>query len=206
MFSGIVEATSKIVRTQENQGTVVLTISRPQDFNDLLPGHSVCVNGVCLTVEKLSEGEMEFSLAKETLRITGWTSSNLNGQEVNLERSLQFGDRVHGHMVTGHVETVAEVLKKEIFGLSTVITFNLPNKIKKYLVQKGSVAINGVSLTVNNVDKGEFSVCLIPETVKRTNLGSLEVGSVVNIEADHFMKMWEHLLMEHKNLGNTPHA
>ncbi len=195
MFSGIVEATGKITQLKHNPGTVLISITRPAEFNDLLPGHSICVNGVCLTVEKFDQHNMEFSLAAETLKVTGWNPENLMGLQVNLERSLQFGGRVHGHLVTGHVENIILIKSIDDLGGSRIITFELPKTSFKFVVPKGSVAINGVSLTVNDVDEDQFSVCLIPETLKRTNLGQLKAGDKVCFESDYMIravgKLWQ---------------
>lgn len=195
MFSGIVEATGKITNVKNNPGTTLISITRPENFNDLLPGHSVCVNGICLTIENLYDREMEFSLAAETLKVTEWGTNDLLGKFVNLERSLQFGGRVHGHLVTGHVESLTKILKVEDLGGSRVIYFSLPVVDSKYIIAKGSVAINGVSLTVNDVDAESFSVCLIPETLKRTNLGQLQVNDRVCLETDYLIrsvgKIWQ---------------
>jgi riboflavin synthase len=195
VFSGVIEATGKIAHLKKNPGTVLISVTRPQSFNDLKLGDSVCVNGVCLTVEKFDESLMEFSLGVETLKITGWDESNLLGKDVNLERSLVFGARVHGHLVTGHVEDLITVTGVEDMGGSRVITFALPAERFRFVVPKGSVAINGVSLTVNDVEENSFSVCLIPETLKRTNLGALAVSDKVCLETDYMIravgKLWQ---------------
>ncbi len=195
MFSGVVEATGKITHLKKNIGTILISVSRPNSFDDIKLGDSVCLNGVCLTVEKFNDDSMDFSLGNETLKVTGWDEDNLLGTDVNLERSLVFGDRVHGHLVTGHVEILIDVMNVEDIGGSRVIYFELPKDKFKFVVPKGSVAINGVSLTVNDVEENLFSVCLIPETLRRTNLGSLSVGDRVCLETDYMIravgKLWQ---------------
>lgn len=195
MFSGVVEATGKITHLKKNVGTILISVTRPNNFSDIKLGDSVCLNGVCLTVEKFNNDLMEFSLGNETLKVTGWDDESLLGTNVNLERSLVFGERVHGHLVTGHVETLIDVMNVANMGGSKVIYFELPKDKFKFVVPKGSVAINGVSLTVNDVEENLFSVCLIPETLRRTNLGSLSVGDKVCLETDYMIravgKLWQ---------------
>lgn len=193
MFSGIVEAKGKVLRTQKTPATIVISVNRPQNFNDLQPGHSVCVNGICLTVENFNDLEMQFALGPETIQVTGWDENQLLGYELNLERSLQFGDRLHGHIVTGHVDARVVVKSKKIIGDTVEFRFTYSPEIRKYLVPKGSVTINGVSLTINSVTEEEFSVCIIPETIKQTNLNALSVGDKVNFESDYLIRVWENL-------------
>ncbi|OQW52118.1 MAG: hypothetical protein A4S09_08890 [Proteobacteria bacterium SG_bin7] len=195
MFSGVVEATGKITHLKKNLGTIQISVVRPNSFSDIKLGDSICLNGVCLTVEKFDGHSMEFSLGDETLNVTGWDEDSLLGFDVNLERSLVFGDRVHGHLVTGHVECLIDVISVTDLGGSRVIYFELPKDKFKFVVPKGSVAINGVSLTVNDVEESLFSVCLIPETLRRTNLGTLSVGNKVCLETDYMIravgKLWQ---------------
>src|SRR4051812_1007571 len=106
MFSGIVEAQSRILKAEQDQNLVRITVEKPTDFNDLNAGDSIATSGVCLTVERFDEKTIQFALGAETLQVTGWTAEKLKGLQVNLERSLRFGDRVHGHVVSGHVDAV----------------------------------------------------------------------------------------------------
>jgi riboflavin synthase len=198
MFAGIIEAQSRVLEfkaqvpsNSQQLNLAQITIEKPTDFDDVATGDSIAVNGVCLTVENknpTTDQTLNFSLGKETLGITGWSAETLLKKTVNLERSLKFGDRVHGHFVSGHVDAQGTVVSVSGEG-SVNIEVQIPILLKRLVYKKGSIAINGVSLTVNAVsDSGIISVCLIPETLKRTNLAALKVGDKVNIEIDQFAR------------------
>ncbi len=184
MFSGIIEAKSKVLSAQRRSGSVVIEVEKPKEFDDLAEGQSIANDGVCLTIEVFDSKSMRFALAAETLHITGWNPELLTGYEMNLERSIRFGDRVHGHFVTGHVD--ARVLVDEISdeGESRWIWVRFPERLAPMIWKKGSVALNGVSLTINDVQDLRFSVCLIRETLNRTNLSKLKPGDPINLEVD----------------------
>ena len=184
MFSGIVETQSRVVAARRDRELVLIDVERPQDFNDIKIGDSIATSGVCLTVEKFDAKTMTFALGAETLKITGWSDKTLNGAQVNLERSLRLGDRIHGHMVSGHVDATGEVVAIEDLGGSTRVDVRAPASLQGYVWKKGSWAINGVSLTINDVQDGVVSQTLIPETLRRTNLAKLKVGDRVNLEID----------------------
>lgn len=198
MFSGIVETQTQVLDAQKEGGLVRILVARPPEFDDLRVGDSVCVNGVCLTVEKFGERTMLFALGEETLKITGWDHENLPKTFVNVERSLKLGDRIHGHMVSGHVDAVGEVVSAQDAGGSRIIEIRVPNELKPFVWKKGSLAVNGVSLTVNDIKDGVVSLCLIPETLTRTNLSSLQAGMRVNLEADMLARGLVHALKELK--------
>lgn len=187
MFTGIIEATQKIIDIQEKDQAFTIHIAKPISFDDLQIGDSIAVNGVCLTVEDFSS-HLVFTLGFETLKIMGWTRSNLLGQTVNLERSLCFGDRIHGHLVSGHADGTTALLKRDKAGECLILDFKIPTDFRPFLWKKGSIAINGVSLTLNEVNADSFSVCLIPETLKKTNLEIVQIGERVSFECDYFMK------------------
>ncbi len=188
MFTGIVEFQAEIVSVSEIQQNLRICVTRPPQFYDIKTGDSIAVDGVCLTVESHDEKQITFCLAPETLLITQWNKNKILNKKINLERSLRFGDRVHGHLVTGHVEGLAQLTGKEVQGESQILTFEAPYRGAGFLKQKGSVAINGVSLTINEVNGRKFQVCIIPETLKQTNLSSLKLGETVNFEADYLVK------------------
>lgn len=194
MFSGIVEAQSYIIKTEEDgiadHKVIRIFISRPDHFNDLKIGDSVCVNGICLTLEKFDSEKMQFCLGQETLNILSSTFQNWMNRKINLERSLKFGDRVHGHLVTGHVDAVASVIASAQDGDCWQMQVQIPSDLRKYFWKKGSVCLNGVSLTVNEVVDNRISVCLIPETIKSTNLSSFSTGQFINVEADYLAKAY----------------
>ncbi len=184
MFSGIIECTSAIIKVRAEGELIHLTIRKPLFFDDLSVGDSVSVNGVCLTVEKFDDSAMEFSLGPETLQITGWNLDNLAHRTVNLERALAVNSRLHGHWVTGHIDEVCQVLETKKVDESLYIRASLSENTHKYVWKKGSVTLNGVSLTVNEVTEDWFSVWLIPETLKVTNLGKVQDKTVLNLEYD----------------------
>lgn len=188
MFSGIVEAVSEIQSSQELVNAYRIQVNKPTHFNDLHLGDSIAVDGVCLTVEAFDEKQMTFALAAETIRVLNWNPTSWIGKQVNLERSLRFGDRIHGHLVTGHVDSLAEVTRAELQGESFFLDVKVASSVLPYVWKKGSITINGVSLTVNELKGSVVEVCLIPETLKRTNLGALKVGQVVNIEPDYMAR------------------
>jgi len=184
MFSGIVEAQVPLKRLKERAQILELRLERPRNFNDLKAGDSIAVNGVCLTVEDLTTDEIAFAVAAETLQVTGWSMEKLGKQSFNLERSISLGDRIHGHLVAGHVDGIGRVVDKVTRGESTELLIAFDEAMRPFLWRKGSVAVNGVSLTINEVEGGKFRICLIPETLRRTNLGALLAGDTVNLEAD----------------------
>jgi riboflavin synthase len=188
MFSGIVEAVSEIVSSQELQNAYRIQVQKPAEFQDLHLGDSVAVDGVCLTVEAFDEKNITFALAAETIRILRWNPSAWLGKKINLERSLRFGDRIHGHLVAGHVDSLGEVTLAQQDGESFFLDVKVAPTVLPYVWKKGSITMNGVSLTVNEIKNAVISVCLIPETLKRTNLGLLTPGQFVNIEPDYMAR------------------
>ena len=184
MFAGIVEAESPVLSVRARDQVLELEVARPTEFNDLKTGDSVAVDGVCLTIENVGDSAIVFALAPETLKITAWNETRLRRASVNLERSLKFGERLHGHLVSGHVDAQGEVILADDSGEARWLDIRLPIQMRPYVWPKGSIAVNGVSLTVNEVKDEHFSTCLIPETMKRTNLSKLQVGDLVNLEVD----------------------
>ena len=184
MFSGIVETQARVLKAQADRGLIFIDVERPLDFNDIKIGDSICHNGVCLTVESFDAGKMTFALGAETLKVTGWNVENLTDARLNLERSLSLGDRIHGHMVSGHVDGVGEVVSVQDLGGSVQVDVRAPKHLLRSVWKKGGWAVNGVSLTVNDIQGDVVSQCLIPETLRRTNLGQIQVGAKVNLEID----------------------
>lgn len=182
MFTGIIEAVGNVVSVESSGSNLDVGIESGIS-NELKIDQSVSHNGVCLTVVKV-DGDIHYAnIIDETLK-----RSNLgvlrSGDLINLERSLRLSDRLDGHLVQGHVDTVAEVTSVEPMEGSSIISFELKESNKQVLVDKGSISINGVSLTVVNPSNERFSVALIPYTMEHTNLGILQKGDLVNIEFD----------------------
>lgn len=190
MFSGIVEATAEVLFVDQRENLVEVQLSRPAHFDDLQNGDSIACNGVCLTVENFNDRTIQFALANETLSLLKIEANRLKGQKWNLERSLRFGDRVHGHLVTGHIEALGEIVRSEALGESWLLDVKVPQNLSWAIWNKGSLAVHGVSLTVNQFENSTVGLCLIPETMKRTNLGDLKPGDLVNIETDYLAKAY----------------
>ena len=188
MFSGIVESVMPIISSEELVNAYRIKIKKPSDFNDINLGDSIACDGVCLTVEAFDEQQITFALAAETIKVLEWNPNSWLGKKVNLERSLRFGDRIHGHLVTGHVDSLGTVTRAELDGESFFLDVKVQDSIWPFVWKKGSVTLNGVSLTVNEIKDNTVSVCLIPETIKRTNLGELKAGSRVNVEPDYMAR------------------
>ncbi|MCA9393220.1 MAG: riboflavin synthase [Candidatus Omnitrophica bacterium] len=183
MFTGIVEETGTVRRLEERPNLAVLSVEAGKVFVDTELGASIAVDGVCLTVTGHDGSGLTFDVMWETLRAT--TLGKLKaGDRVNLERAVRADGRLDGHIVSGHVDRI-ETLKERVTRENYLeLRFSLDNSIARYLAPKGSVTVNGVSLTVGEVSVGEFSVYIIPATEKHTNLGALPEGHPVNIEVD----------------------
>jgi riboflavin synthase len=182
VFTGIVEELGEVVEVAA--GPVArLTVRGPLVSGDARPGDSIAVNGVCLTVVSVDGGYFSVDVMKETFDRSALGGLSA-GDPVNLERAATLATRLGGHLVQGHVDAVGEVLSHRNEGDSLVVTFSLPADLRAFFIEKGSVAIDGISLTVNSVGVDRFSVQLIPETQERTTLRAKAVGERVNLEAD----------------------
>lgn len=184
MFTGIVEDLGAVKGIKRKSKEVVFTFKVGNiNLNEVGLGDSIAVNGTCLTVTALSKHTFSVDASHETLAKTNLGKLKV-GKSVNLERALKVGDKLGGHIVNGHVDGVGEVVSKRKQGESVEIKFSVPKELSKYIVEKGSVAIDGVSLTVNIVEGREFVVNIIPYTQEATTFGGLRKGGFVNIECD----------------------
>jgi len=183
MFSGIIKHTGKIKKIYKNNNNCIIEICSKIKFLKHETGSSVSCSGVCLTLERSKGNISRFFISKETLCRTNFKFIK-NGDTVNLEKSLKFGDRISGHFVQGHVDTTSTIKKIKLLGKAHFVDLKLEKKFKKYLIQKGSIAINGVSLTISKILKDGFQLVLIPHTLKLSNLIHLKNESVVNVEFD----------------------
>ena len=183
MFTGIIQDVGEIVRVIPEGPQRRITVRTALDTGGWRLGDSVAVDGCCLTVTGMAEGAFEAVLSPETLAVTVFGEARA-GRRVNLEPALRVGDALGGHIVTGHVDGVATLEEAREAGEHRVLGFRAPEALARYLVRKGSVAVNGASLTVNDVDGARFSVNLIPHTLAHTNLGALRPGDAVNLETD----------------------
>ena len=184
MFSGIVECFQPVREVKDLGGSFLIKVQRPQDFDDIKVGDSIALNGVCLTVENFDQEQISFVVGVETLKVTGWNPTALSKKPFNLERSLKVSDRMHGHWVLGHVDTVSNIVARNEQSSCLILRVAMNKNMAPYIWSKGSVALNGVSLTINDVGPDFFEVCLIPETLKRTNLKNLNVGDSITLEWD----------------------
>ncbi|MES3037791.1 MAG: riboflavin synthase [Bdellovibrionota bacterium] len=188
MFSGIVEVSVPLLEKSDGPHEISIFIQRPPEFTDIKIGDSISVNGVCLTVEKFDDKKIKFTLGRETLKIIGPAENTFWTRPLNVERSLQIGQRLHGHFVLGHVDAVTKVLAVDNKTASWVIRLSIPDGYRPYVWKKGSITLNGVSLTVNDVEDQALEVCLIPETLSRTNLQFLKPGDTLTFEVDFFAR------------------
>jgi len=186
MFTGIVEGigkVEKISKTTKNRSAVQMTVDLGKHAKGLKIGQSVAINGVCLTVTKLGKSKCIFEMIEETTKKTDL--GNLSkGSIVNIERSLKAGDRLEGHFVLGHVDGVGIIKKFERKPKEVQVWFEVPKNLSRYIVKKGSIAVDGISLTVTDIKNSLASVCLIPHTIDVTNFKTKNVGDKVNIETD----------------------
>ena len=187
MFSGIISHTGKVKSILKKNNNCILKIYTSMDFKNNEIGSSISCSGACLTLENFNNKIAQFYLTKETLNKTIFRNIKV-GDTINLEKSLKFGKRISGHFVQGHIDITSKVLKIKKIGKSWIIIFQLPKKYKKYLVYKGSVAINGVSLTLSKIFKNSFEISIIPHTLKLTNLVTLKEKNTVNVEFDILSK------------------
>lgn len=193
MFTGIVQAKGRVRSTQERAGDLELVIdSDGLDWSAIETGESIAVSGCCLTVTRLADSGFAADVSRETLALTTlgrWSA----GRQVNLERAVLAGQPLGGHYVTGHVDCVGEVISCREDARSLRVEFGLPPELAKYVARKGSIAVDGVSLTVNDVAGARFSVNLVPHTLEVTTLQDCRPGVLVNIEIDIIARYVERL-------------
>lgn len=192
MFTGIIEAVGTLAGYEPSgEGARVLVEAGGLDLSDVAIGDSIAVDGCCLTVVRRDATGFEMDVSRETLDCT---AGFVRGARLNLEKAVRAGDRLGGHLVTGHVDGVGQVLSVEAVADNRRVTFRVPPGLSRYVARKGSVTVNGVSLTVNAVAGDTFDVNLIPHTLAVTNLGALAAGSRVNIEVDLIARYVERML------------
>ena len=193
MFTGIVEAVGSVREIKPSEKGISLEISIPKIYDDIKAGDSIAVEGVCLTAKVVNVDDFVADVSAETISRTSLGRLR-TGDKVNLERALRLSDRLGGHIVTGHIDGTARLQTKVKEGESVKLSFALGKDLLRYLINKGSIAIDGISLTVNEVDSGSFSVNIIPHTAEKTTLLDKRVGDEANIEVDVIGKYVERLL------------
>jgi|LGOV01.1.fsa_nt_gb riboflavin synthase len=194
MFTGLIEDVGTVRSLRQSSGGARLEISTQLPLSEVDLGDSIAVNGICLTVVELGSGSFVADVSPETL-----SSSSLAqlspASSVNLERALRLSDRLGGHLVSGHVDDIAEVISRQNDGNATLFTFRAAENTLRYVVEKGSITIDGVSLTVNLVTQETFSVSIIPHSLVKTTLNNIKIGCKVNIETDIIARYVEKLMM-----------
>jgi len=197
MFTGIIQDVGCISSIRHEQAQAHFSISTSLNTSPWHLGDSIAVDGCCLTATAIGSDSFDVTLSLETLGLTVFADAN-KGRRVNLEPALRMGDALGGHMVSGHVDGLGSLEGLEQIGEHRGMRFSLPQNLLRYVVHKGSVAVNGVSLTVNEADDRGFTVNLIPHTLANTNLGDLKAGDVVNIETDLLGRYVERLMTQHE--------
>jgi len=187
MFNGIIYNTGFVEKLKRAENSLEIVLKTKMLFKKDEIGSSICCNGVCLTATKINKNLITFYLSKETINKTNFQYIK-KLDLLNIEKSLSYGSKISGHYVQGHVDTRAKVIKIVIEDKTWIVAFLLDNIYKKYLIKKGSIAINGVSLTISNIKKNQFEINIIPHTLKQTNLLKLKKNDYVNIEFDIFSK------------------
>ena len=189
MFTGIVEEVGSVISISSNG----MTVGAEKVMSDLKLGDSIAVNGACLTAVSLAANEFSVDLSPETMRRTSLGDLSAGGS-VNLERALSASDRMGGHIVQGHVDGTGRITSTKEEGDSIIFRVRVPSKLMPYIVEKGFIAVDGISLTVVKVGTSSFTLAVIPYTLRNTNLETLSVGARVNLEADILAKYVENLL------------
>ena len=190
MFTGLVEEVSKIQVLATHSGGARLFLLCEKILDDLKIGDSVAVNGTCLTVTSIENKIVCFDVAKETLNLTNLSNLKVN-DSVNIERAMPANGRFGGHIVSGHIDGMGKFIQKNVDGMSYIMSFEAPREISKYIIKKGSICINGISLTIAKIEGNVFNISIIPHTFENTNLKDLQNGDYVNLEADMIAKYIE---------------
>jgi riboflavin synthase len=198
MFTGLVEETGRVLAFEPGPAAWRLAVAAGVAAGDAAVGDSVAVNGCCLTLARIEGARMSFDVLEETRRLTNFTALR-PGAAVNLERSLRFGGKVGGHFVTGHIDATGEIEAFEARGKDFYLRIRIPAEFGRYIVHKGSIAVDGISLTIAEVAQENFAVWIIPHTRAVTNLAEKKAGDPVNLEFDLLGKYVEKLLLTRTN-------
>ncbi len=202
MFTGIIQGLGTIQDIKSKGQGLIMGIAPDFTLDEPEEGESIAVNGVCLTATTITRNYFSVDVSPESLSRT--TLGTLSpGSRVNLERALRLSDRLGGHLVSGHIDGVGEIVERKSLSQFTLFSIAIPENLDRYLIEKGSVAVDGISLTVNSCEKGRFSVAVIPHSAKLTTMGFRKVGDKVNIEVDLIGKYIEKLLSTGRTEKNS---
>jgi riboflavin synthase len=205
MFTGIIEGLGTLESIQSSGQARRLVIAAEFELDGTRLGDSIAVNGACLTVVRLQGRRFDVDVSPETVAITTFGSAKI-GERVNLERALRLSDRLDGHLVSGHVDGMGHLKSRETLANAVILTVSVPPKLARYMIQKGSVAIDGVSLTINDCDADSFKVSIIPHTAQITTISMKATGAAVNIETDIIGKYVERFVNRDGGQGARPHG
>lgn len=195
MFTGIIAAVGKITAIKNNEKDMTITVDAGSlDMHDVKLGDSIANNGVCLTVTRLSENGFDADLSHETIKLSGFSNIQA-GFMINLEKAMQMNDRFGGHIVSGHVDGVGEITSISPLGNALEYWIKAPDDLAKYIAKKGSITVDGISLTTNDVDGASFKLTIIPHTISQTTMQQYAVGSRVNLEVDVISRYLERLVL-----------
>lgn len=207
MFTGLVEDTGTVVTITPTGAGQRMVVDTAIDLGDAKLGDSIAVDGVCLTAVSLApqagHWRVGFDVGPETLKVTAFRDTLRPGRKVHLERALRMGDRLGGHIVAGHVDAVGSLRARRPIGDALFLLFSAPPAVHELCIDKGSITIDGVSLTINGVDDDGFDVCLIPHTMTKTHLLDLKAGDAVNLESDVIGKYVKRLMQPHSRRGGV---
>jgi riboflavin synthase len=191
MFTGIIQSIGQIDAIQTASGDIQISVNAgPLNLTDIKEGDSIAVNGVCLTAVHINQTHFKADVSKETLSVTVGLAKQ---GAVNLEKAMRLDDRLGGHLVSGHVDGVGEVVKFEPVNDCWLLAVKAPHPISKYIAYKGSICVDGVSLTINSIEHDVFTINIIPHTLEKTTLGTLTIGSFVNLETDQIARYVERM-------------
>lgn len=201
MFTGLIQEVGTVEIIKKSNASIILTVKADKVLNDVRIGDSIAINGACQTVIELNDSTFSVFVSAETLSVTTFSKFKV-GSVVNLERTLRLSDRLDGHMVSGHVDGIAKLCAKNKVGDAYEFIFEAENRLCKQIVKKGSVTIDGISLTVADITDKLFKIAVIPHTYENTNLYTLTIGDNVNIETDIIAKYVEKYLSSNDNRSN----
>ncbi|MBL0732564.1 MAG: riboflavin synthase [Desulfosarcina sp.] len=203
MFTGIIEALGKIKGIQKSGRSIRMTIDAGFSLDETKVGDSISVSGVCLTAVEINGRIFKMDMSPETYAVTNFSRAKV-GDRVNLERALRLCDRLDGHLVSGHIDGTGTIINKKTLDNAIVIAIEAPEALTRYMIKKGSVALDGISLTINNCTNNSFEITIIPHTAKLTTIGFKKAGDIVNIETDMLGKYVERFMT--KSVGAEKEA